>query len=58
MGGGIVEISRDGAGFRVRLDPPVDGKPDQWFADLREARGCTGGLRLVTGRRKLDLTGE
>lgn len=58
MTGGVVEIGREGAGFRVRLDPPVEGKPDQWFDDLRDARGCAGGLRLVLGWRKLDLTGE
>lgn len=58
MDRGIVEISKEGAGFRVRLDPPDPAKPDQWFCDIREARGCAGGLRLVTGRRKVDLTGS
>ena len=59
MGPGIVEISGDGeAGFRVRLDPPDPAKPDQWFATAKEARGCAGGIRLVTGWRKVDLTGS
>ena len=55
---GVVEISEDGeAGFRVRLDPPDAAKPDQWFRTAKEARGHAGGIRLVTGRRKVDLTG-
>ena len=57
MDAGIVEISEGEAGFRVRLlDPPDPAKPDQWFATAKEARGCAGGIRMVTGRRKVDLT--
>lgn len=53
---GVIEIARDGgAGFRVRLIPPDPKWPDEWFDDIRRARGSAGGLRLVTGRRKLDL---
>ena len=52
---GIVEISRDGARFRVSLDPPDPSKPDAWFATAKEARGYAGGLRLVAGRGSLPV---
>lgn len=55
---GTVEIRRDGDGYRVACVPPDPKREDEWFADLREARGTAGGIRLVTGRRKIDLTGE
>lgn len=54
---GTVEIRPERGGFAVVLVPPDPSRPDEWFADVREARGCAGGLRLVTGRRKVDLTG-
>lgn len=55
---GTVEIRRDSDGYRVACVPPDPKREDEWFADLREARGTAGGIRLVTGRRKVDLTGE
>lgn len=54
---GTVEIRPDGEGWLVRCEPPDPSRPDQWFSDLRHARGTAGGIRLVTGRRKVDLTG-
>lgn len=58
MDRGTVTLSQDEAGaFVVRLDPPASGHPEeQHFADIREARGMLGGLRLVLGRQKIDLT--
>ena len=58
---GTVTLSREGAGFLVRLDPPDAGglhPTEQRFSDIREARGAWGGLRLCLGRQKVDLTGE
>lgn len=53
---GVVEIRPDGDGYAVICVPPDPARPDQWFADPREARGTAGGFRLVTGRTKRDLT--
>lgn len=53
-----VTIKPDGDGFSVVLDPPDDRHPPQHFDDVRKARGMAGGLRLVLGARKIDLTGE
>ena len=61
MDRGEVILSREGAGYLVRLDPPDPGNlhpTEQRFADFRQARGAWGGLRLCLGRRKVDLTGE
>ena len=33
-------------------------RPDLPLPDKREAWGHCGGIRLVTGRRKIELTGE
>ena len=54
---GSVIIEQDGAGLRVRLDPPDAAWPDRAFTDARMARGYAGGVRLATGRRKVDLLG-
>lgn len=55
---GLVEVMGDDeAGFWVRLDPPDPAYPDQWFPTVRAARGAAGGIRLVTGRSKVDRTG-
>lgn len=55
---GVVEITgSEEAGFWVRLQPPDPAFPEQWFPTLRAARGAAGGIRLVTGRRKVDSTG-
>ncbi len=55
---GSVIIEQDGAGFRVRLDPPDPTHPDQTYACVRRARGAAGGIRLVTGRQKIDRCGD
>ena len=54
---GAVEIRTEGAGFVVVCVPPDPAHPPRSFSDKREAFGFAGGLRLVTGRRKVDLTG-
>lgn len=55
----VIEIRRDGeAGFVVVVKPPDPAHPPETFDDLRRARGAAGGIRLVTGWRKVDLTGE
>ena len=58
MDRGTVTLSQDEAGaFVVRLDPPDPNyAQDQRFDDIRDARGMMGGVRLVLGRRKIDLT--
>lgn len=57
MDRGTVTLSQDEAGaYVIRLDPPAPGHPEeQRFDDIREARGMLGGLRLVLGRRKVDM---
>ena len=51
---GVVEVAgSEEAGFWVRLQPPDPAFPEQWFPTLRAARG----IRLVTGRQKVDSTG-
>lgn len=55
---GAVELHRDGEGYRVVLNPPDTSRPDAWFAERKEAWGACGGIRLTTGRAKVDLTGE
>ena len=52
-----IHIRRDGAGFLVEVVPPNPAYPSERFDDVRRARGVAGGLRLVTGWRKVDLTG-
>lgn len=59
MDRGEVVLSQDGADYIVRLVPPEPGgihAEEQRFSDIRDARGAMGGLRLVLGRRKIDLT--
>ena len=58
MNRGEVIIEQEGAGFRVRLDPPDPRHPDATYPCIRQARGAAGGVRLVTGRIKRDLSGE
>lgn len=57
-GPGTVEVGKDGEGFRVTCCPPDPLHPVQRFAEFRRAWGHAGGIRVVTGRRKVDLTGE
>jgi hypothetical protein len=54
---GTVEIRRKGKGFRVVCVPPDPLHPPADFTDGRAAFGCAGGIRMTTGRRKVDLTG-
>ena len=57
-GPGVVEMRPDGTGgFAVVCVPPDPAHPPQSFADRRDAWGRCGGIKLVTGRRKVDLTG-
>lgn len=53
----VVEIRRDGAGFVVEVVPPDPAYPAERFDDVRRAFGAAGGIKLVTGWRKVDLTG-
>lgn len=58
MDRGEVLIEREGSGFRVRLLPPDPRHPDATYPCIKQARGAAGGVRLVTGRTKRDLSGE
>lgn len=55
---GTVDVTADGGGFLVVCNPPDPKRTDQWFPTFREAWGTAGGIRLVTGRHKRDLTGS
>ena len=55
---GTVEIRRLGKGFAVNCVPPDPAYPPETFTDKRHAFGYAGGISLVTGRRKIDLTGS
>lgn len=58
MGGpGTVDVTKDGDGFLVACNPPDPNREPEWCATFREAWGTAGGIRLVTGRTKRDLTG-
>jgi len=47
-----------GAGFDVRVEPPVDGEPlDAEFQSYQQAYGWAQGLRTTRGWRILDRTG-
>lgn len=55
----VVTIRRHGeAGFVVAIEPPDPEHPPQVFETFKRANGCAGGLRLVLGLRKVDLTAE
>lgn len=56
-GRGTVDVRREKGGFRVSCDPPDPMRADEVFATMREAWGHAGGIKLVTGRIKRDLTG-
>ncbi|WP_298196744.1 hypothetical protein [Novosphingobium sp.] len=49
-------IRRDGAGFAVEVVPSQPGHPIRYFDNSRSAFGHAGGVRMVTGWRKVDLT--
>lgn len=47
-----------GAGFDVRVKPPVTGEPlDAEFQSYQQARGWAQGLRTTRGWRIFDRTG-
>lgn len=52
-----IHIRREGAGFAVEVLPPHPAHPIRTFDSIRSAFGHAGGLRMVTGWRKVDLTG-
>lgn len=53
----IIVITPAPAGFRVEVQPPVDGEDlDADLPDYRKARGWAGGLRMSRGWRIKDLT--
>jgi hypothetical protein len=54
----VIEIRRIGPGFVVVVSPPDLAHPPQPFDTIKQAFGYAGGLRIVTGWRKSDLTGE
>lgn len=51
-------MRRDGAGYVVAVEPADPAHPPQSFSDRRAAWGAAGGLRLVLGLPKVNLTGE
>lgn len=53
----VIEIRSTATGYEVAVVPADLQYPVQTFADKRQAFGCAGGLRIVTGFRKVDLTG-
>lgn len=56
MSVGVVEMREGDGGFVVSLIPPDPAYPDATFTDRREAWGHAGGIRLLTGREKVDRT--
>lgn len=58
MGGGVVQLRREGTGFLVEFIPPEAAFPSQIFTEHKAARGFAGGARMVLGRKLLDQRGE
>ena len=54
---GTVDVTVDGEGFKVACNPPDPRWDPRTFPTFREAWGSAGGIRLVSGRIKRDLTG-
>ena len=54
---GTVDVTAEGDGFLVSCNPPEPQHPPERFPTFRQAWGSAGGIRLVTGRSKRDLTG-
>ena len=52
----VIAIRQDDAGFVVAVEPPDPAHSAQHFSDKRAAFGFAGGLKMVTGWRKVDLT--
>lgn len=55
-GPGTVDVTNSGDGFMVTCNPPDPKREPEWCATFYEAWGTAGGIRLVTGRTKRDLT--
>jgi hypothetical protein len=59
MGNGpIIAVRLNSDGYTVAVEPADPSRPPQRFPDKRAAWGATGGLKLVLGIPKVDLTGE
>lgn len=54
----VIEIRRENGGFVVSVEPADPAYPPRHFDNSRSAFGCAGGIRMVTGWRKVDRTGE
>lgn len=55
---GEVHVRRHGRGFVVECNPPDPAHPAQVFDTMRAAWGYAGGVKLTTGRHKIDSTGD
>jgi hypothetical protein len=54
----IIAVRRNSDGYTVAVEPADPAHPAQCFPDMRAAWGAAGGLKLVLGIPKVDLTGE
>lgn len=54
----VVTMRRNGPDYVVAIEPDDPAHPPQTFPEKRAAWGAAGGLRLVLGLQKIDLTGE
>ena len=54
----VVEVRRADGGCLVAVVPPDPAYPAEPYAEFRRAWGAAGGIRLVTGSPKVDLTGD
>ena len=52
MSAGVVEVRRDGGGFRVVLNPPDPAHPPRSFDEQREAFGYAGAFASCSGGAK------
>lgn len=51
----VIYIRAVEGGFSLTVEPPHPDHPPMLFLDHRSARGRSGGLRMVTGWRRIDL---
>lgn len=56
MSASVIEIRRNGDGFEVAVVPSDPDHPPVHFDAKKDAFGHIGGVRLVTGWPKIDLT--
>lgn len=54
----VITIGTEDGQYVVRVAPDHPAYPPQSFATHKAAYGAAGGMRLVTGWRRIDLTGE